>query len=291
VDRNGRRRRFRLFRKCLLGYRPRDVHQAIEARDAAIGERDSMLREAADRAVAAETQVGAARAELHARRADAERAASRIEELEHVAARLATMVVDRDRELREARAELRDALERDDDGLRVLGALADDLHAVRRQARTQATRIRLRALREAAELGERAVDFERADERARGRLLERLERAIERVGAESDEEELAASAQANGHAEREPGELFDGMVEVEVGPLSDFSQLVGFEDAAGSIGATSEISVKRFTQGRATLAMRFKHPVELLRELEERAPFEFRVRDMRSDRVVLDLDE
>jgi hypothetical protein len=80
-------------------------------------------------------------------------------------------------------------------------------------------------------------------------------------------------------------------VEVEVGPLSDFSQLVGFEDAAGAIGATSEISVKRFTQGRATLAMRFKHPVELLRELEERAPFEFRVRDTRSGRVVLDLDE
>jgi hypothetical protein len=37
--------------------------------------------------------------------------------------------------------------------------------------------------------------------------------------------------------------------------------------------------------------MRFKHPVELLRELEERAPFEFRVRDTRPDRIVLDLDE
>ena len=57
-----------------------------------------------------------------------------------------------------------------------------------------------------------------------------------------------------------------------MGPLSDFSQLVGFEDAAAGIGATSEMSVKRFTQGRATLAMRFKHPVELLSELEERAP-------------------
>jgi hypothetical protein len=29
--------------------------------------------------------------------------------------------------------------------------------------------------------------------------------------------------------------------------------------------------------------------VELLRELEERAPFEFEVRDVRSDRVVLDV--
>jgi hypothetical protein len=66
--------------------------------------------------------------------------------------------------------------------------------------------------------------------------------------------------------------------------------LVGFEDAAGGIGATSEVSVTRFTQGRATLTMRFKQPVELLRELEERTPFEFKVRDTRSDRVVLDVD-
>ena len=75
-----------------------------------------------------------------------------------------------------------------------------------------------------------------------------------------------------------------------MGPLSDFSQLVGFEDAANGIGATSEISVKRFTQGRATLELNLCEPVELLRELEDRAPFEFQVRDTREDRVVLDLD-
>jgi hypothetical protein len=152
----------------------------------------------------------------------------------------------------------------------------------------------LRALREAAEVARAVAELDGAEGAARERLLGRLEEALERVGAEDDwaeEDELAARAAANGHAEREAGELFDGMVEVEVGPLSDFSQLVGFEDAASEIGATSEISVKRFTQGRATLSMRFKHPVELLRELEERAPFEFVVRDTRSDRVVLDLDE
>jgi hypothetical protein len=217
----------------------------------------------------------------------------RLEELEHVSARLATMVVDRDRELRRVRAELKAALERDDAALRAFGAIAEDLETVRRQSRRQATRIRLRALREAAELAERVAELEQAEGEGRGRLIERLEEAIERVGAEVDpeDEELGDRAESNGHAERDPGELFDGMVEVEVGPLNDFSQLVGFEDAAGSIGATSEISVKRFTQGRATLAMRFKHPVELLRELEERAPFDFVVRDTRADRVVLDLDE
>ena len=290
---NRGRRRFRLFRKCLFGYNPIEVHEAIDACDAAIGMRDAMLHDAWERALAAETRVGAERDELQTRRAEAAQATRRADELEHVAARLATMVVDRDRELRRARAELQAALERDDDGVRAFAAIAEDLETVRRQARTQATRIRLRALREAAELAERVEGVEGAEGEARGRLIERLEEAIDRVGVEVDEdaEELAARARPNGHAEREPGEMFDGMVEVEVGPLSDFSQLVGLEDAAGAIGATSEISVKRFTEGRATLAMRFKHPVELLRELEERAPFDFVVRDMRSDRVVLDLDE
>ena len=83
--------------------------------------------------------------------------------------------------------------------------------------------------------------------------------------------------------------MFDGLIEIEVGPLDDFSQLVGFEDAAGGIAATSQISVKRFASGRATLEMQLAEPVELLRELEERAPFAFRVRDRRFDRVVLDV--
>jgi len=289
---SGRPRRYRLFRKSLFGYRPHAVHEAIEVRDVAIQARDVALREAGERTAAAEAQLGAERAELEARRGEAERVAQRVQELERVSARLATMVVDRDKELRRIRAELQAALERDDGGVRALAALADDLEMVRRQARTQATRMRLRALREAAEVAQRLADVERAGGDASARLIGCLGKAIERVGVEADwEEDLAMQAETNGHAEREAGELFDGLVEVEVGPLSDFSQLVGFEDAAGEIGASSEISVKRFTQGRATLAMRFKHPVELLRELEERAPFEFKVRDMRSNRIVLDLDE
>jgi hypothetical protein len=276
-----------MFRKRLLGYQPSAVHEALEVRDAA-------LREANERVAAAEAEVGAGRAELEARRAEAQAAAGRIAELEHVSARLATMVVDRDRELRRLRRELQAALERDDGGLRAIAAMAGALDNVRRQAGRQATRIRLRALEEAVELGRALAELEGAEGAARERLLARIEEAVGRVGAEDDwldEDDLAARAEANGHAEREPAELFDGLVEIEVGPLSDFSQLVGFEDAANEIGATSEISVKRFTQGRATLAMRFKHPVELLRELEERAPFDFVVRDTRADRIVLDLDE
>jgi hypothetical protein len=76
-----------------------------------------------------------------------------------------------------------------------------------------------------------------------------------------------------------------------VGPLTDFAQLTGFEDAAAGIRGASEIRVRRFSRGRATVSMNLADPVELLRELEERAPFDFVVRDMRSNGLVLDVDE
>jgi hypothetical protein len=66
---------------------------------------------------------------------------------------------------------------------------------------------------------------------------------------------------------------------------------VGFEDAAKSIAATAEISVKRFSDGRATLELSLAEPVALLRELEERCDLDFVIRDMRDDRVVLDVGE
>jgi hypothetical protein len=228
--------------------------------------------------------------ELAAHRAALGENRERIEELERVATRLAERVVERGQELQAVRAEIVALRAAGDEGLRTMAVLADDLQTVRRQARAQATRMRLRALREAAELTQRMARLADAPGEADERLMASLQDVIERMGApDADEDDPLTVASSNGHLEREPGELFEGLVEVEVGPLSDFSQLVGFEDAAAGIGATSEVSVKRFTQGRATLAMRFKHPVELLSELEERAPFEFRVRDTRSDRVVLDL--
>src|SRR5213593_933941 len=100
------------MRRSLFGYRPRDVHEAIAERDA----------------------------QLEVHRAGGERGAGRIRELDRVSAWLAERVVERDRELRELRAELARARERGDESLRTLTALADDLEGVRRQARGQATR-------------------------------------------------------------------------------------------------------------------------------------------------------
>ena len=277
------------FKRSLLGYRPREVDEAIANREAALDEAKAKLAGAESRIGERDAELDGRRAELRARRAAGRRAGAGVGH----GSRSGWWSVSGSC-ARSGRSSAR-ARERGDESLRALTALADDLETVRRQARGQATRIRLRALREAAELTERIGELAGDPGEAASGLIESLQEAIRRIGAQSDEEEATdlagLIAAANGHREREPGELFEGLVEVEVGPLSDFSQLVGFEDAAGGIGATSEISVKRFTQGRATLAMRFKQPVELLRELEERAPFEFQVRDTRSDRVVLDVDE
>ena len=76
---------------------------------------------------------------------------------------------------------------------------------------------------------------------------------------------------------------------MEIGPLSDFSQLVGFEDAARSIAALSELSIRRFSGGRATLTMNLKEPVELVRELRDRCPLALEVRKRSGDRLVLDV--
>ena len=167
--------------------------------------------------------------------------------------------------------------------------VADELAVVRAQARGQATRIRLKALRDATEVTDRIAELTKRPAEARERLLDALSEAIVRLGGEGDEPSPAAGSNGH-HPEVDAESVFQGLIEVEVGPLSDFSQLVGFEDAASGIGAASEISVKGFAKGRATLEMNLREPVELLRELEERMPFEFHVRDTREGRVVLDLD-
>jgi hypothetical protein len=243
------------FKRSLFGYRPREVDRALAARDAALAE-------------------GAKALAWHAGELDQRRA--RIAQLEMVCDDLCDRVVDRDRELTAIRVELEWA-RREVAKIEALGS----------QARGQATRIRLRALRDAVEVSARLDELSQSPAAARGRLLDSLRAAIERLGAEDAE---IARAETNGHVRRTGDEIFEGLVEVEVGPLADFSQLVGFEDAAGAISATSEISVRRFARGRATLEMTLAEPVELLRELEERAPFEFRVRDRRFDRLVLDVD-
>jgi hypothetical protein len=216
------------------------------------------------------------RAFLGYRRAEVDAAISsresRIAELERQMYGLAETVVGREREIQLLRETLQEANERHERSLSALQTVAMRVEEIHAQARGQATRIRMKALQDAVQISRR------------------VEEISDRIGAEPAPANGTDPAAANGQG-RTTAELFDGLVEVEIGPLGDFSQLVGFEDAAGKIGATSEISVRKFSEGRATLSMRLDEPVELLRELEERAPMDFRVRRTDGDRVILDLDD
>ncbi|HEX6688587.1 MAG TPA: hypothetical protein VF085_07980 [Solirubrobacterales bacterium] len=220
------------FKRALFGYRRQEVDAAMAARDAAISA-----------------------VELHASATDAELNS------------LSGMVIEREREIRSLGERLREADERHERSIASLHAVSERLEEIQAQARGQATRIRMKALREAVEVSRRTQDLSEAH-----------------------------SSATNGAAPGEPsaeaalGQLFEGLIKLEIGPLGDFSQLVGFEDAVGRLGA-SEISVERFSEGRATLSMRLDEPVELLRELEESAPFDFNIRRTADDNLILDVDD
>lgn len=202
-----------------------------------------------------------------------------------MAGHLSEFVVERDRELDGVRERL-DAVEAErEQAVAAVLAIGRHLEQIRSQARGQATRIRMRALREAAEIDARAREAgdQVAGPTAGARGDAGGERGARLAGAGDAAGLAAASNGAAGDG------VFDGLVHVDIGPLSDFSQLVRFEDAAGGIGAADEITIKRFSGGRARVAMSLSEPVELLRELEERCDLEFHVRRAGDDEIVLDV--
>jgi chromosome segregation ATPase len=227
------------FKRVLWGYRRAEVEDAISARDARI--------------------LGL---EL---KADAQREV--VAEMEGETAALSGMVIEREREMRVLGERLREANECHDRSIASLEAITTRLEELEAQARGQATRIRMKALREAVEVSKKV-------------------KALEEIAP-------ALQAEANGATSApEPASegLFEGRVKLEIGPLGDFSQLVGFEDAVGQLGA-SEISVERFSEGRATLSMNLDEPIDLLRELEELSTLDFKVRHTAPDNLILDVDE
>ena len=225
------------FKRALLGYRRDEVDVAIAARDSQIA------------------YLGQ-RVEL-------------IPDLELELASLSGMVLEREREIKDLREQLREADARADRSIASIDAMTARLEEIQAQARGQATRIRMKALREAVEVSRR---------------VQKLNEAQAEQPATT-----TPAADTNGAVEDFNG-IFEGLVKLEIGPLGDFAQLVGFEDAVGQLGA-SDISVERFSEGRATLSVRLDQPVELLRELEELSTLDFQVRHTGPDNLILDVDE
>jgi hypothetical protein len=209
---------------------------------------------------------------------------ARLTRLEREAQRLAERVVERERKLQDA-LKKPVAVAADTNRVALSRALAS-VEEIYGQARRQATRIRMKALEDAVLMADRVTELTRLRDELGARVAELAEVARARLGMEAEAPPLGIDPAA------EPADgTYAGRVEVEVGPLDDFAQLTGFEEAAAGIRGASEIYVKRFSRGRATVSMNLQDPVELLRELEERAPFDFVVRDTRHDGLILDVDE
>jgi len=205
---------------------------------------------------------------------------ARLARLEREAQRLAERVVQREKRLQDALARLGEGSPR---AIGQLGRRIEDVYA---QARRQATRIRMNALEDAVQISERVSELSRIRDDLGARVAELAGLAGIKVSTGDERRPIGTK-----HAQPSANGVYTGPIEVDVGPLSDFAQLSGFEDAAAGIDGASEIKVRRFAEGRATFSMRLGEPVELLRELEERAPFEFKVRDTRGDGVILDVDD
>jgi hypothetical protein len=286
------------FRRTLFGYRKPEVDAAVAARDSHIS---GLEQQAA--------VLGEAKATLESQSLIQARA---IASNEADMTSLSGMVIERERTIRDLTERLEEANACHDRSIASLDKVTARLEELQAQARGQATRIRMKALREAVEVGKRAqllndIEDETGSSNG-GPRDESADIAAPDIAADAEAAAEAAAQAApspsangsstngngNGHA-IEPGTswtpgLYEGKVRLEIGPLGDFAQLVGFEDAVGKLGAT-DISVERFSEGRATFSMRLDRPVDLLRELEAVSFIDFKVRHTAPDNLILDVDE
>jgi hypothetical protein len=286
------------FRRTLFGYRKPEVDAAVVARDSHISGLEQQAAVLGEAKAALESQTLIQARAIASNEADL--------------TSLSGMVIERERTIRDLTERLEEANACHDRSIASLDKVAARLEELQAQARGQATRIRMKALREAVEVGKRAQllnDLEDEVGSPNGGLRDdSADIAAPDIAADAEAAAEAAAQAAplpsangsstngngNGHA-IEPGTswtpgLYEGKVRLEIGPLGDFAQLVGFEDAVGKLGAT-DISVERFSEGRATFSMRLDRPVDLLRELEAVSFIDFKVRHTAPDNLILDVDE
>jgi len=238
------------FRRAFLGYRRAEVDTAITARDLriaewekAVAERDSRLREV-----------------------DAEMVC------------LSRMVLEREHESSLLREQLQSAEERHERSLDQLELIVGRVEELQAAARGQATRIRMKALREAVEVSERANS-----------LTQRMDFAGHGGSDVDDGQEIETGADPASAAAESEIPLQEGIVEVEVGPLSDFSQLLAFQEAAEGLAVVEGVRLERFSEGCATLMVSLAEPTDLAAALQEAAPLALQQRSATQGSVAFDV--
>ncbi|MBS1679891.1 MAG: hypothetical protein JST08_21185 [Actinobacteria bacterium] len=271
------------FRWALFGYRRTEVDGAVAARDARIVGLEQDAATLGERNSALEAQSLIQVRAIASHEADL--------------SSLSAMVIERERTIRDLTQRLEEANAVHDRSIASLDSVSARLEELQAQARGQATRIRMKALREAVEVSKRVQELNEveADDPEPGEPSTDIAAEAAAIEDAAPAPSANGSANRNGHASADPDAswepgLYEGRLRLEIGPLGDFSQLVGFEETVGRIGAT-DISVERFSEGRATFSMRLDQPVDLLGELESLSSLDFKVRHTAPDNLILDVDE
>jgi hypothetical protein len=134
------------------------------------------------------------------------------------------------------------------------------------------------------------------------RFRERLERVAKDLVADYDAVLARAmsgvSLGARGESQAPPPPppvseepLFEGRVELGVGPFYDIGSLGAFEQSVASVPNVTEVSVRRFEASHAVVDVRLAAPVALLSELRRVLATDFGVRHVASGRIALTFDE
>lgn len=85
--------------------------------------------------------------------------------------------------------------------------------------------------------------------------------------------------------------LFEGRVELGVGPFYDIASLSGFERQLAELPYVGEVSVRRFEASHAVVDLRLSAPVTLVSELRRLLGAEIGVREVGSGRILLTFDD
>ncbi len=85
--------------------------------------------------------------------------------------------------------------------------------------------------------------------------------------------------------------LFEGRVELGVGPFYDIASLSAFERSLASLPYVVEASVRRFEASHAVVDVRLAAPVALVRELRRTVESDFSIREVADGRILLTFDE
>lgn len=134
------------------------------------------------------------------------------------------------------------------------------------------------------------------------RFSERLERFTKELTTDYDAVLAHVMAVLSGRVPPEPPApepeapvseepLFEGRVELGVGPFYDIGSLSAFEQKVASVPNVTEVSVRRFEASHAVVDLRLAAPVALLGELRRVLDTDFGVRQVAPGRIALSFDE